>query len=366
MIQEVTLKVLIIEDNQDHFELINDMFFDNDDENISFLVEREASFTAGVERLSYEKFELCLCDLKFPDSTIENTVEWLSSHSKKLPIIALTSLNSLSVARGLLKCGIQDYIEKGELTPQLLHKTCNYAFERWHHQLTIESNNKDMQVFCSSLSYDFNGLVSKIKFYSDIIRSNLTERISLTDKENTMFDYLDKSSEKIINITNDLQKFLSVGHTKNDFQDIELVTLLTDVVSFIKSSSIVMFDIKIQKDIPTIQGTNVLLHILFHNLLSNSIKYCEQKPSIIITSSHDEDNVKITIKDNGIGFDTTEIKNIFSPFYRIQTTKQFSGSGLGLSIAKRVIEHHRSSIEVDSELGVGSRFTLTFKRQLIG
>lgn len=358
------MNILILEDNPDHFELIEDMFDSINDKSESFDIEHAATLNAGIDGLTSEKFDLCLCDLKLPDSSIENTVDWLTSQSMKLPIIALTSFSSLDVARGLLKCGIQDYMEKGDLTPQLLLKTCNYAIERYHHQLSIESNNEDMQIFCASLSHDFNGLVSNVKFYSDVIRSDLSERIELTDKESMMFDNLAQNSEKIVNLTTDLQKYLSIGYIKNEYQDVDLVKLLTEVVYFIKSSSIEMFDVKIQKNIPNIQGTSVLLHILFHNLLSNSIKYCEKKPSITISSIHDEDSVKISIQDNGIGFDITEAKNIFSPFYRIKTKDKFVGSGLGLSIVKRVLEHHQSFIDVKSELGVGSCFTMTFKRHL--
>ena len=354
------MKLLIIEDNQDHYELIEDMLSVIDDFKVSLV--HETRLKQGANRLISEQFDLCLCDLKLADSSIEETVAWLSSQSTILPIIALTSLNSLEVARGLLKQGVQDYIAKDDLSVPLLYKTCRYAVERWHYQQRIEAYNQDMQIFCASLSHDFNGHISKIMCVSDILRSDISKRIPLTVNDNALFDYIENSTNRIIDLTAGLQQYLSVGYSQKEFQEVNLTELLTNVVVSIRSSTTAIFEAKIQKVFPVIQGSAPLLHILFHNLISNAIKFNEKTPKITVSCTIEEQSVTICVQDNGIGFDVKEANYIFSPFYRLKNSKKITGSGLGLSIVKRVVEHHHAAIRVESELGVGSKFILTFKQ----
>ncbi|WP_159819578.1 ATP-binding protein [Colwellia sp. 20A7] len=74
-------------------------------------------------------------------------------------------------------------------------------------------------------------------------------------------------------------------------------------------------------------------------------------------------NIDIIVKDNGIGFESKHVQKIFSPFNRFANDMKFGGSGLGLSIVKRIIEHHNGNIEAHSELGVSSQFTLRFNKE---
>ena len=102
--------------------------------------------------------------------------------------------------------------------------------------------------------------------------------------------------------------------------------------------------------------------ILFQNLLSNSVKFNNSVPVIDISVQDNGNYVEVILQDNGIGFDPIHAQNIFSPFNRLDNGKRFSGSGLGLSIVKRIVEYHRGNIKADSEINVGSKFTLNFKK----
>lgn len=354
------MKVIVIEDNSDHFDIIEDAFSDITE--IHTQVVRANTLLAGTELLLSEHFDICLCDLQLPDSTIDETIEWLCSQTNPLPIITLTSLNSIEIAQTLLNKGVQDYLYKGELTPQLLYKTCKYAIERFIHQDEIARYNQDMQMFCASLSHDFNGHISRIMGVSKALKSDLMKRTSCTPNELQWFDYLEKSTTEVHSLVTDLQSYLSVGYANHVFENVSLKSVLAKVVSFLENAFQMDFEINMPKELTTISGNTGLLQLLFQNLLANSIKFNKRRPIINIYTKGNGNYVEIILQDNGIGFDPIHAKNIFSPFNRLANGKEFSGSGLGLSIVKRITEHHNGSIEAHSQLGVGSSFTLNLKK----
>jgi signal transduction histidine kinase len=353
------VKVIVIEDNPDHYEIIEDAFAAMGE--INFQVTRADTLSAGESLLFSEHFDICLCDLKLPDSTIEQTVEWVTTLSNPFPIVILTSLNSVDVAQKLLNNGVQDYLSKDELTPQLLIKTCRYAIERFNHQKVIAGYNQDMQAFCASLAHDFNGHISRIKGVSQALKADVDKRSNCTPEELKLFEYLEKSTSQVHSLVSDLQNYLSLGYASLVFEDVCLKTVVDNVVAFLKTGDSKDFQINMPIKLADIKGNHALLQLLFLNLIENAIKFNEDFPIIDISSQANGNFVEVIVQDNGIGFDPIHVQNIFLPFNRLANGKKFGGSGLGLSIAKRIIEHHGGSLEAHSELGIGSKFTLTFK-----
>ncbi|WP_077339156.1 hybrid sensor histidine kinase/response regulator [Pseudocolwellia agarivorans] len=355
------MKVLIIEDNPDHRELIEDALHLIKDVRVK--ISSAATAESGKSMLLNRNYDACLCDLQLPDSTIEETIEWLGSQRFSTPIIILTSLNNLQIAKDLLNQGIQDYIPKNEISPQLLYRTCRYAIDRWRHQQVIEEHNKDMKAFCASLSHDFNGQINHIKLISDILKTDLEARVTLTPDEKNWFKYLNTSTTAIHELVYSLQQYLLVGSTKRVFELVNLADVVNEVVELLKESVDKDFTLNIKTPLPTIKGNAGLLHLLFQNLIGNSIKFNENVPEIFLSSKENGRIVSIYIQDNGIGFDVEKTKEIFTPFKRLADKSKYPGSGIGLSIVKQVIDHHRGSIQVESEIGVGSCFILNFLKE---
>jgi two-component system, OmpR family, phosphate regulon sensor histidine kinase PhoR len=118
---------------------------------------------------------------------------------------------------------------------------------------------------------------------------------------------------------------------------------------------------KIFYDGPThymVKGDEDLLKIVFSNLLSNSLKYSQDPKEISIHLITDKDLVEIRFKDNGIGIPSCDLDKVFERFYRVDKarTRKMGGAGLGLSLVKTIIDKHRGTISVESELGQGSCF----------
>jgi len=116
---------------------------------------------------------------------------------------------------------------------------------------------------------------------------------------------------------------------------------------------------------PTIVADQTHISNLIHNLLDNAYKYSPEKPEIDLTLEDKGKDVKITIKDNGIGMSAENQKNIFDKFYRVHTGNlhDVKGFGLGLSYVKAIVDAHGGTILVQSELEKGSSFIVTLPRE---
>jgi heavy metal sensor kinase len=109
-----------------------------------------------------------------------------------------------------------------------------------------------------------------------------------------------------------------------------------------------------------VEGHREWLRILFANLLDNAFKYTPPRGSVTLAASTADGSVRVTVEDSGVGIPPEELKYIFDRFYRTDysRSRETGGSGLGLSIAKRIVDLHRGDITVHSEVGQGSRFVV--------
>jgi signal transduction histidine kinase len=117
-------------------------------------------------------------------------------------------------------------------------------------------------------------------------------------------------------------------------------------------------------ELPVIRGAAVLIYQLFYNLINNSLKFCRKEiaPVIEISSGlireDGRDFVNIQVNDNGIGFDQGQAVNIFNSFSRLNSKDKFEGTGLGLSLSKKIVERHGGSISASGVLGEGATITI--------
>ena len=114
------------------------------------------------------------------------------------------------------------------------------------------------------------------------------------------------------------------------------------------------------KNLPTVNVDHTQLIHLFQNLIGNAIKFHGEKSPLIHISAKNKENKWIfSVKDNGIGIDPKYFDRIFQIFQRLHTREEYSGSGIGLAICKKIVERHGGQIWVESEVGKGSTFYFT-------
>lgn len=343
------MNILIIEDNDDHAEIISDALHDAFD--TPPVIARSEKLHEGLSRLEEEGFDLCLCDLKLPDSPLSNTIETLSNTDLSHPIIVLTSVSNDAIAIQLIKAGIQDFISKEDLDPEYLYMRCQFAIERKAMQRDLQEKTRDYEAFCHSLSHDFNAALRRINQCTQFLKESLLKDRELEPDQTQWLSFIQQSAVDAQTLTNDLYLYISAENQSTDFPK-EAINL-----NEIASKLLLECDTRVTVNyckLPWVFGNASQLQLVLKNLIDNAAKYNRNEPEMRFDFQADEDRQRllICIDDNGIGIPEDKASTVFVPFNRLDNKLGRSGTGLGLSLVQRILKHMQGSVKIiPSRLG---------------
>ena len=161
----------------------------------------------------------------------------------------------------------------------------------------------------------------------------------------------------------DLLAYSRAGTSKESSTLIEMNELVREITA--------TFDFSLQENggeiivhrLPAIVAVKTQMHQLLQNLVSNALKYRGvDSPRVEISASEDDTYWIFRVSDNGIGIDRRFFEKIFVIFQRLHNKTEYSGTGIGLAICKKIVERHGGSIVIESEVGAGSTFTFSIKK----
>ncbi|HJW17921.1 MAG TPA: ATP-binding protein [Flavisolibacter sp.] len=222
----------------------------------------------------------------------------------------------------------------------------------------LETANNELEQYASLASHDLKEPLRKITIYADKL---LKKAGTLTNAE--LQDQLEKihnASIRMSMLMNGIAEFAKIKKGSDHFTSVDLNEVVNEVLSDLEIM-IAETNTTLQVDeLPTIQAYKIHMHQLFLNLISNAIKYSKKDipPFISIKQSESKQRVEISITDNGIGFDSIYAEKVFLPFQRLNNGSS-EGSGIGLTICKKIVEAHGGKIAVKSQPGTGTEFTLS-------
>jgi hypothetical protein len=239
------------------------------------------------------------------------------------------------------------------------------------HNLELERNNKELSAFNYAASHDLQEPLRKIQTF--ISRLEEKEADKFSDSGHQYLERIKSASSRMRLLIDDLLQFSRTNKPDKEFVNVDLNDLFENAKQDL-ALSILEKKAQITNDtLPTALVISFQIQQLFLNLLSNSLKYCKKDiPPLInvnysLVSAKDESQLlkatkskyhKITVTDNGIGFDQKYAEKIFDLFNRLHNKQDYSGTGIGLSIFKKIIENHRGFIFATGEVNVGSVFTV--------
>ena len=222
--------------------------------------------------------------------------------------------------------------------------------------------NANMEQFGYAVSHDLKEPLRKLLIFTDRLKNSLTQRF--TQEENLNLQRIEGATIRMKTLIEDLSSYVSLQPRFLD--DVNLDEVI-DIVLHDLEIEIEEKNAKVDFDsLGNLKGYFRQLQQLFHNLIGNSLKYGREdlSPEIQISCSEVSLCTKkyrvISVKDNGIGFEQDQAQNIFNVFTRLHADTQYKGTGIGLSIVKKVMENHNGFVEAESKLGKGSVFRLFF------
>jgi signal transduction histidine kinase len=240
----------------------------------------------------------------------------------------------------------------------------------------LQQTNEELESFNYIASHDLKEPVRKIKTFSSMIMD--TDYSKLSEKSQHNFQRLIFAADRMQLLLNDLMAYTRVSAVKDDFKEVDLNSVIQQLKESMKESIEENNAVIETRELPTFKAIPFQITQLFENLISNSLKYRKDKesPYITISSSlvgreenpelltngHDQYH-KLIYTDNGIGFSQEYADKVFELFSRLHSQSNYPGTGIGLTICKKIVQNHNGFIKAHSEKDKGTRFEIYLPKE---
>lgn len=337
------------------------------DDDIQFNVIEAATGEEAVEIIKTNPPAIVLLDNKLPGIQGVEVLEFINNNHLDILVMMITSYASLELAVKATNNGAYDFVPK-PFTPQELKASMENITKHFFLRRMTRKLHKEGKIirfkFLTVLSHELKSPLNAIEGYLKLMQEKQAGE-SIDDYQ----EMIDRSLARVKSMRNLIMDLLDLtridsGKRKRDLQELDLDLIAKSAIDGMTPLA-VQRDVKLNLDVvdqQPLMADAEEMEIIFNNLISNAVKYNRDGGSVdcIIRSTSDEVIVKVV--DTGVGIDNEDIPKLFHEFSRIKnaSTRNISGSGLGLSIVKKLVDLYNGKIEVESKLGEGTTFTLHF------
>lgn len=253
-------------------------------------------------------------------------------------------------------------VAKGDFTIQLDEQQHMEDVKELYHDFnvmvkelsSIETLRND---FVSTVSHEFKTPIATIKGYVQLLQK---ETLTMNERQN----YLERMLDGTTQLTHLTENVLKLSKLENqgiglDFQHFRLDEQIREVILFLQPKW-EQLNLTLDIDLPrtTFYGNEEFLYQVWLNLMDNAIKYSSKNSTICVHLTNEVNGQTVTISDEGIGMTQEVADRIFDKFYQSDTSRKTKGNGLGLALAKQIVELHHGTIKVNSFPNEGSNFNL--------
>ncbi|MBD3182155.1 response regulator [Candidatus Poribacteria bacterium] len=406
--KEDTIRILLIEDNDDYYQIIEIMLVRELGPN--FEIDWSESLKSGIENLNSGKYDVILLDLSLTDSWGLDTFTEVYKNASETAIVVLSGIDDENIATEAVHKGAQDYLVKDRVDGKLLARSIKYAIERkniaeelkrtnlrlresqeklkqWNKELEKEvkkrtqdltkaneeleqankilrKQDKEKTEFLRTVAHDLRTPLTSIRAYADMV---LMYRNESQETHEEFLNIIIHECVRLSNLVNNLLnlELIKSGKMDYDMQPLDLTSLIDHIVSVFQGQAgnlKISLESHIPDDLPMVNGNQDRLSQVVSNLISNAVKFTPPGGKINVKLEKNDGEILVSVSDTGVGVPEEYHSKIFEKFGRGkmegETVKE--GVGLGLAIAKKIVEQHNGRIWVESPgRGKGSTFTFT-------
>ena len=335
------------------------------DADIGFNVIEAETGEKAIDIIDSEQIEIVLLDNKLPGIQGTDVLDFINKNKPDILVMMITSYASLELAIKATNIGAHDFIPK-PCTPQELKSSLeNVSKHLFLRGMTKKMNKEGKEIryqFLSVLSHELKAPLNAIDGYLRMMQNkeageNIEDYQQMIDRSlnrikgmrNLIMDLLDLTKIRLEKKTERLENVKIKNVAQNAIESINPYAIQKDVNISLTDES----NCELNADPSDIE-------IIFNNLISNAVKYNKDGGKVEVKLEMNNNKLLISVTDTGIGMTNEEIKKLFNEFFRVKSeqTKHITGSGLGLSIVKGIVDLYHGEIKVESKTGEGSTFSI--------
>ena len=321
---------------------------------------------SGLQKIRDIKPDLVLVDLKMPGMGGMELLEKTRDIDPNIVSVVITGYATIESAVDAMKRNAYDFLPK-PFTPDQLRIVTRRGLER--RKLTLESarlrqeKEKMRENFVTLVSHQLRSPLVSVQQYFEVMLGGFAGEVAGKQKE--MIEEASKRIDALLNLVNDWLNMsrIETGKLIGKFEPVDLASVLSETMELLKplaEDRKVALEMDLRDSLAVVEGNGESLKQAFTNLVSNGINYNVEGGTVTVSTKEEGEHLVAEVSDTGIGISQENLPFIFDEFFRVKTeeTRGVTGSGLGLPIAKRIIEAHNGSIKVASEPGKGTTFSI--------
>ncbi len=323
----------------------------------TFSAIESETIAEGLSQIEKHDFDCVFVDYNMPGIDGLQGITKIRMEQPFLPLIMLTGQGNEVVATDALRYGASNYLTKEMIDHDVVVNVIHTAIKRCNLEKRLEDQRSELKSFAATLAHDLRAPIRHVTGFIDFIEDDIAEKKyeNLADH----FSYVKQATSKMNAMIDTLYEYTKVDG-KTHFEQVNLQTVMDELLAIlepeIKSNNATVT----YKPMPKVYGDAVLLSQLFQNLVMNALKYNDNStPKINISCKMQDDKWAICVCDNGIGIEPRYFDAIFEPFKRLQTTRNYEGTGLGLTTCKKIVNRHHGDIWCDANDGGGTKICFT-------
>jgi len=397
------VRVLLVEDSPSDALLLRESLSEIDLGGFEFThVER---WTAALECLRQNQFEVLLLDLSLPDVTGRDTFLRARAEAPHLPIVVLTGETNEELGLDAVRHGVQDYLIKGQTYGRYTARAIRYAIERKQvedallrteqalreseRQLresntdlerrvaertaSLEETISDLEDFSHSITHDLRAPLRAIRSFAQILGEECLA--CGRPKAQEHIHRITSAAARMDRLIQDVLQYSRLARSELRLSPVNVQELLRGIIESYPAFQPPQVEIQINGPLPRMLGNEAALTQCFSNLLGNALKFVAPgtRPQVRVWAERVGDPkaetrdpqpatlsiVRLSFADNGIGIPKDAHERIFKMFQRLD--KSYDGTGVGLTVVRKAVEKMGGKVGLESEPGRGSRFWIELK-----
>jgi len=324
---------------------------------------------------------LCLVSLNDAALKLINRDSREDSIGKSLEEISpgIGATGRLDLYAGVAKTGVPIHLRSVVTVPLLGNKEIGtYAFKvgngvgivaidvsEWLREeramiTQLEQKNKELEQFAYVASHDLQEPLETVSSFVGVLQKKYAGK--LDEKGDTYIGFIVQAAKRMQTLVRNVLEYSRIGKS-NVKEPVDCNKLIREVITDLDASIQASQATVTAHELPVVNGNSIELKQLFQNLISNAIKFrkADVAPVVEISAAKEDGSWKFAVSDNGIGIDEKFYDRIFVIFQRLHNRSQYEGTGIGLSLGRKIVESHGGKIWVTSKPGEGSTFYFTIQ-----